>query len=167
MTALNLPPNLTLLLLFFFFLSHLVMSNSLQPHGLQPTRLLCPCNSPCKNTGVGSYRIPSPGDLPNTAVILGLSHQGSPHLIVKEKKFSNVVQSFVFQHNIHIFCDAGLVDRIVIFLLSVLEYELLRNISAKVYHSIQKLHSFSPRYVVQPSDSNGLHWNAKTIIWIN
>ena len=28
------------------------MSDSLQPHGLQPTRLLCPWNFPGKNTGV-------------------------------------------------------------------------------------------------------------------
>ena len=35
-------------------LSYLVMSGSLQPHGLQPARLLCPWNSPAKNTGVGS-----------------------------------------------------------------------------------------------------------------
>ena len=27
----------------------------LQPHGLQPTRLLCPWNSPGKNTGVGGH----------------------------------------------------------------------------------------------------------------
>ena len=29
------------------------MSNCLWPHGLKPTRLLCPWNSPGKNTGVG------------------------------------------------------------------------------------------------------------------
>ena len=29
------------------------MSDSLQPHGLQPTRLLCPWDFPGKNTGVG------------------------------------------------------------------------------------------------------------------
>ena len=34
-----------------------VMSNSLQPHGLQPTRLLCPWNSPCKKTGVDSLAL--------------------------------------------------------------------------------------------------------------
>ena len=27
----------------------------LQPHGLQPTRLFCPCDFPGKNTGVGCY----------------------------------------------------------------------------------------------------------------
>ena len=28
-----------------------------QPHGLQPTRLFCPCNSPGKNTGVGNHSL--------------------------------------------------------------------------------------------------------------
>ena len=32
--------------------SHSVVSNSLQPHDLCPTRLLCPWDSPGKNTGV-------------------------------------------------------------------------------------------------------------------
>ena len=32
-----------------------VMSDSLQPHGLQSTRLLCPWDSPGKNTGVGHH----------------------------------------------------------------------------------------------------------------
>ena len=41
--------NALLLLLF----SHLVMSDSLQPHGLQHTRLLCSWDSPGKNTTVG------------------------------------------------------------------------------------------------------------------
>ena len=30
-------------------------SNSLQPHGVWPTRLLCPCNSPGKNIGLGCH----------------------------------------------------------------------------------------------------------------
>ena len=41
----------------------LVMSDSLQPHRLQPTRLLCPWNSPRKNTRV-SCRFPSQGIFP-------------------------------------------------------------------------------------------------------
>ena len=32
-----------------------VISSSLLPHGLQPTRLLCPWDSPSKNTGVGCH----------------------------------------------------------------------------------------------------------------
>ena len=35
--------------------SRSVVSNSLQPHGLQPTRLLRPWNFPGKNTGVGCH----------------------------------------------------------------------------------------------------------------
>ena len=35
-----------------------VVSSSLQIHGLQPTRLLCPWDSPGKNTGVGSHALP-------------------------------------------------------------------------------------------------------------
>ena len=41
-----------LILLLF---SHLDISNSLQPDGLGPTRLLCPWDFPGKNTGVGSH----------------------------------------------------------------------------------------------------------------
>ena len=35
--------------------SRSVVSNSLQPHGLQPTRLLCPWDFPGKSTGVGGH----------------------------------------------------------------------------------------------------------------
>ena len=35
--------------------NHPVVSESLQPHGLQPTRLLCPWDFPGKNTGVGCH----------------------------------------------------------------------------------------------------------------
>ena len=37
--------------------SRSVMSNSLQPHGLQPTWLLCPWDSPGTNTGVGCHSL--------------------------------------------------------------------------------------------------------------
>ena len=37
------------------------MSDSLQPHGLGPTRLLCPWDFPGKNTGVDCHSIPDPG----------------------------------------------------------------------------------------------------------
>ena len=36
-------------------LSHSVMSDSFQPHGLYPTRLLCPWDFPGKNPGVGCH----------------------------------------------------------------------------------------------------------------
>ena len=37
------------------YVSCLVMSDSLQPHGQEPSRLLCPWNFPGQNTGVGSH----------------------------------------------------------------------------------------------------------------
>ena len=37
--------------------SRSVMSDSLRPHGLYPTRLLCPWNSPGQNIGVGSLSL--------------------------------------------------------------------------------------------------------------
>ena len=37
--------------------SHSVMSESLWPYGLQPTRLLCPWDPPGKNTRVGSHSV--------------------------------------------------------------------------------------------------------------
>ena len=43
------------------------MSNSLQSHGLQPTRLLCPWDFPGKNT-VSGLPFPSPGDLPDPGI---------------------------------------------------------------------------------------------------
>ena len=50
--------------------SHSVVLNSLQTHGLQPTRLLCPWDFPGKDTGVG-LPFPSPGDLPNPGIEAG------------------------------------------------------------------------------------------------
>ena len=38
-------------------ISHSVLSDSLRPHGPQPNRLLCPWNSPGKNTGVGGHAL--------------------------------------------------------------------------------------------------------------
>ena len=51
----------------------LAMFDSLQSHGLEPTKHHCPWNSPGKKTGVGS--LPSPGDLPNVGI-----KSGSPAL---------------------------------------------------------------------------------------
>ena len=40
---------------------------SLWPYGLQPARLLCPWDSPSRNTGVGCHAI-LPGDLPDPGI---------------------------------------------------------------------------------------------------
>ena len=54
--------------------SHSVMSDSLQPHGLQPTRLLCPWNSPGKNIGVGCHSLLPQGIFPTQGLNPGLLH---------------------------------------------------------------------------------------------
>ena len=41
---------------------------TLRPHGLQPARLLCPWDSPGKNTGGSWLPCPPPGDLPNLGI---------------------------------------------------------------------------------------------------
>ena len=56
--------------LMFKCVSCSVVTDSLWPHGLQPSRLLCPWNFPGKNTGVGKP-FPTPGDLPNPGIQLG------------------------------------------------------------------------------------------------
>ena len=66
--------------------SRSVLSNSLQLHGLQPTRLLCPRDSPGKHTGVHCHALlqgifPTQGlnpGLPHCRQVLyHLNHQGS------------------------------------------------------------------------------------------
>ena len=52
--------------------SNPAMSDSLQPHGLY-TRLLCPWNSPGKNTGVGCHSLLQ-GIFPTQGLNLGLLH---------------------------------------------------------------------------------------------
>ena len=66
--------------------SHSVLSNSLQPHGLSPTRLLHPWDFPGKNTGVGCHFLlqgsfliqgSNPDLLHWRQILYLLSHQGS------------------------------------------------------------------------------------------
>ena len=67
--------------------SHSVVSDSLQPQGLQPNRLLCPWNSPGKNTEVGSHSLlqgifttqrSNLSLLHCRQILYCLSHQGNP-----------------------------------------------------------------------------------------
>ena len=50
-----------------------VMCDSLQPHRLLPTRLLCPCNFPDNNTGVGCHFF-FQSSFPNEGSNLSLLH---------------------------------------------------------------------------------------------
>ena len=70
---------------------------SLGPHGLQPTRLLCPWNSLGKNTGVGCHALlqrtfptqgSNPGLLHCRQILYQLSYQGSP-----EGTYLNIIKA--------------------------------------------------------------------------
>ena len=70
--------------------SRSVMSDSLQPCGLWPARLLCPWDSPGKSTGVGCPALlqgifPTQGSnqglLYRRQILYCLSHQGSPRIL--------------------------------------------------------------------------------------
>ena len=63
------------------------MSNSLRPHELEPARVLCPWNSPGKNTGVDCHSLHQAifltqgsnlGLLHGGHILYHLSHQGRP-----------------------------------------------------------------------------------------
>ena len=67
-------------------IGHYVTSNSLQPHGLWPTRLLCPWDFPGKHTGVGCHfflqvifqtQRSNLGLLHSRKILCHLDHQGS------------------------------------------------------------------------------------------
>ena len=72
-----------------YVLSCSVMSNSLQPHGLQPARLFCPWGSPDKNIRMGCHTLlqgifPTQGLNPGLPycrqILYHLSHQGSSRI---------------------------------------------------------------------------------------
>ena len=76
--------------LYCAMFSHSVMSNSSWPHGLYPTRLLCPWDFPGKNTGVGFHfllqwtfltRELNWGLLHRRRILYQLSYQGSPNCV--------------------------------------------------------------------------------------
>ena len=82
--------------------SRSVVSNSLQPHGLQPSRVLCPRAFPGKNTGVGYHYLlqgifptqeSNPGLLPCRLIPYHLSSQGSP-IPVRYKLSTIILQHY-------------------------------------------------------------------------
>ena len=68
-----------------------VLSDSVRPRGLWPARLLCPWNSPGKNTGLGCHSLlqgifPTRGSNPSLLhcrqILYHLSDQGSPSMSI-------------------------------------------------------------------------------------
>ena len=85
--------------------SHSVVLDSLQPHGLKPTRLLCPWDAQAKNTGVGCYFLlqkifPTQESnldlLYSRQILYHLSHQGFP--LLSRKRWGGFY-SFAFKKN--------------------------------------------------------------------
>ena len=85
--ALNVKQEVSDTLIGDAVLSRSVVSDSVRPYGLQPTRLLCPWDSPGKNTRIGCsallqgiFQIQrwNPGLLHCSQILYHLSHQGSP-----------------------------------------------------------------------------------------
>ena len=75
--------------------SHSVMSDSLRPRGLQPTKLLCPWCSPGKNTGVCNHSLlqgifltqgSNSSLLQCRQILYHLSHKGSLWLLKQGRK---------------------------------------------------------------------------------
>ena len=81
--------------------SRSVMPDSLRPHGLQPTRLLCPWDFPGKDTEVGCHFLlqgifptqgSNPGLLHCRQILYLLSYKGSPLSEFSLVQFSSVAQ---------------------------------------------------------------------------
>ena len=71
-----------------------VECDSLQPHGLQAARLLCPRNSPGKNTGVGGHHLLQ-GIYPTQGSNLGLLHCRQILYLLNHDNRNNVNPSFL------------------------------------------------------------------------
>ena len=95
------------------------MSHSLRPYGLQPTKLLCPWDSPGWNTGVGCHVLlrgifptqrSNPCLLHRQASSLPLS-QGSPHrstlTYANFCNFLDFTRAHILSWVVHVVCDPG------------------------------------------------------------
>ena len=80
------------------------MSDSLQPHGLQPARLLCPWDSPGRNAGVGSHSLLQsmfltqglkPGLLNCRPILYHLSHQGTSRNEAGEAQMDDTEETYI------------------------------------------------------------------------
>ena len=85
-------------------------------HGMQPTRLLCPWNSPGKNTGVGFHSLLqglsttqglNPGFLHFRQIFYCLSHQGSPFYMYMLQTYMCmcIIHTYTYTHMHTCMCD--------------------------------------------------------------
>ena len=120
--------------------SHSVVSNSLQSYGLQPTRLLCPWDSPGKNTGVGSHSLlqgvfPTQGSnqgvLHCRQILCHPSHQGSLwedlYIYNYETMPREIKKDHVYESEDHIFLRCHLLYRVNALSIKILVHFSCRN----------------------------------------
>ena len=95
-------------------LSRSIMSYSLQPHGLQPSRRLCPWGFP-RQEHLSELPYPPPGDLPNQGMeprSPGLQEDSlpaePPGLPMLETVLAVKKVNFVFIASVHLCCPFGL-----------------------------------------------------------
>ena len=139
--------------------SRSVMSDSLWPHGLQPTRLFCPWDSPGKNTGVGIYSLLW-GIFPNQGLNLhllhcSLSHKGPSHRLPETELLGKSAKSASGEvNNFHLFTTADMVE----FVLHILPIECyfirVFLLVMKNWVSLSFLYSFT--------ESLNIYWPADT-----
>ena len=118
--------------MYFIYLStRSVMSDSLQPHGLYPTRFLRPWDSPGKNTGVGCHLLfqgifPTQGsnlDLPHCRQTLyPLSHQGSPCILQEHSSFFTNLKYKIIQTYSQILTTPTHMLSLILFAILVAKY---------------------------------------------
>ena len=78
---------------------HSVMSTSLEPHGLQPARLLCPWNSPGKNTGMDCHSFLQGSDLAHRYIFVYKAH-----MCAYTYTYSHIYSIYIHTHiYIHIY----------------------------------------------------------------
>ena len=80
-------------------LSHSIVSDFLQPHGLKPARLPCPWNIPGKNTGMDCYFFPSgdllkPGIKPISPALAGRFFTTEPSVKSFTAGYSRILEDF-------------------------------------------------------------------------
>ena len=72
--------------------SHSVLSDCLKPHGLEPSRLLCPWDFPAKNSGVGCHFLLQ-GIFPTQGLNLHLLHWEVESLLLGHLRSPNKTES--------------------------------------------------------------------------
>ena len=112
--------------LLLLLLSHSVVSDSVRPHRQQPTRLLCPWDSPDKNTGVGChFLLPT---LSRELLILNLEDSN-----FKVHKYSTRYMGFraiLTTIQIHTFCHYMTLDKSKCLPFSSIIYKMGMTLSA-------------------------------------